>query len=85
MESLHDSDILGLAHVPEETDAYSIMNPTLYIGEGLIKISKSDIELIQRIYGCENEACDVDELYSQLEQSTWKGTRLKSILTRTAH
>lgn len=73
MESLalHElGHLLGLAHVPEETDAYSIMNPTLYIGEGLAnrKISKNDIELIQRIYGCENEACDVDELYSQLEQ-----------------
>ena len=77
MESLalHElGHLLGLAHVPEETDAYSIMNPTLYIGEGLANRKyRNDIELIQRIYGCENEAYDVDDLYSQLEQVDMDG------------
>ena len=72
MESLalHElGHLLGLSHVSEDSDPYSIMNPTLYIGEGLAnrRISKGDIELLQRIYGCEGESCDVDALYSKLE------------------
>lgn len=73
MESLalHElGHLLGLSHVDAEKDPYSIMNPTLYIGEGLAnrRISKGDIELIQKIYGCEGEACDIETLYTKLEQ-----------------
>jgi hypothetical protein len=72
MESLalHElGHLLGLSHIGEESDPYSIMNPTLYIGEGLAnrKISRDDIERLQRIYGCEGDACNVDELFSRLE------------------
>ena len=75
MESLalHElGHLLGLSHVPADTDPYSIMNPTLYIGEGLAnrKISKDDIELIQRVYGCEGDSCDVDALFAEMEQKS---------------
>lgn len=55
--------LLGLSHVPEEHDPHSIMNPSIYIGEGLANriISPGDIERIQKIYGCEGEACDADD------------------------
>lgn len=74
MESLalHElGHLLGLSHVDHEADSLSIMNPSLFIGEGLSnrKISKGDIERIQRIYGCDADACDVDALYTKLESA----------------
>ena len=56
--------LLGLAHVDEEIDPISVMNPSLFIGEGLTsrKLSRSDIARIQTIYGCEGAACDIDAL-----------------------
>ena len=63
--ALHElGHLLGLAHVSESIDGLSIMNPTLFIGEGLIsrEISKGDIERIQKIYGCDGAACDIDQV-----------------------
>jgi len=69
--ALHElGHFLGLAHVSEEYDRYSIMNPALFIGEGLItrEISHDDIERIQKIYGCEGNACDIDALMEEQEE-----------------
>lgn len=73
--SLHElGHLLGLSHVDAEHDKFSIMNPSLYIGPGLAsrKLSRGDIERIQRIYGCEGAACDIDELLISLEQNEMK-------------
>lgn len=77
MESLalHElGHLLGLSHISEEDDPLSIMNPSLYIGEGLTsrKISKGDIDRIQRIYGCEGGACDVEETFALLEKGDFE-------------
>lgn len=77
MESLalHEiGHLLGLAHIPESDDSLSIMNPALLIGEGLAtrKISRLDIENIQRIYGCEGAACNIDALYYEMSTAQSK-------------
>jgi hypothetical protein len=62
--ALHElGHLLGLAHVSSDMDAVSIMNPYVYIGEGLTNrhVSTGDIERIQKIYGCEGAVCDVDK------------------------
>lgn len=64
MESvaLHElGHLLGLGHVSEDVDRYSIMNPQLFIGQGMTsrRLSPGDIQRIQRIYGCEGAACDL--------------------------
>ena len=69
--AIHEAGhLLGLAHVDEETDEYSIMNPSLFIGEGLTTRipSRGDIERIQKIYGCSGDACDVDATLLKLEE-----------------
>lgn len=69
--ALHElGHLLGLAHVSEDVDGLSIMNPTLYIGEGLTsrQLSRGDIERIQTIYGCEGEACDIEKVLAKLGQ-----------------
>jgi hypothetical protein len=55
--------MLGLAHVQPTVDSNSIMNPSIYIGEGLTTrhISRGDIERIQKIYGCRGTACNIDQ------------------------
>ena len=71
--ALHElGHLLGLAHIDVNVDSYSIMNPSLFIGEGLTsrKISRGDIERIQQIYGCEGDACDIDSLVLELEKDT---------------
>ncbi len=63
--ALHElGHLLGLAHVEQDHDRLSIMNPSLLIGEGLTsrELSRADIERIQTIYGCYGEACDIDSL-----------------------
>lgn len=72
MESLalHElGHLLGLGHMDEDNDPYSIMNPSLFIGEGLTsrRLSKGDIDRIQSIYGCLGDACDRDKLIAILE------------------
>lgn len=72
MQSLATHELghkLGLAHVSTEEDPYSIMNPSLYIGEGLAnrKISKGDIKRIQKIYGCGGTACDIEATFAKIE------------------
>lgn len=74
MESLalHElGHLLGLAHVDQQVDPHSIMNPHLFIGEGLIsrRLSRGDIERIQQIYGCKDEACDVELMVQKIERN----------------
>lgn len=72
--ALHElGHLLGLTHIDEASDALSIMNPALFIGEGLSSraISRGDIERIQTIYGCEGKACDIDGLIHQQENVDW--------------
>ncbi|MDD9950929.1 MAG: hypothetical protein OXT67_05125, partial [Zetaproteobacteria bacterium] len=58
----------GLTHVSSEYDPDSIMNPTLFIGEGMANryLSCGDIERIQLIYGCEGDACDQEATCKKL-------------------
>ena len=56
MESLalHElGHLLGLSHVKEEEDRFSVMNPSLFIGEGMItrRLSRGDIDRIRSVYG----------------------------------
>lgn len=75
--ALHElGHFLGLAHVDVEVDALSIMNPSLFIGEGLTsrRLSRSDIERIQLIYGCEGYACDIDALVDEAASTNQEET-----------
>jgi hypothetical protein len=63
--ALHEiGHLLGLEHVDQKTDGFSIMNPNLYVGEGLATrtLSRGDIQRIQSIYSCVGLACDIDAL-----------------------
>lgn len=63
--ALHElGHLLGLAHVDEDIDELSIMNPTLFIGEGLTsrQLSLGDVERIQTIYGCHQDACNTSKV-----------------------
>jgi hypothetical protein len=56
MESLalHEvGHLLGLSHITENDDRYSVMNPSLFIGEGMMtrRLSEGDIERIRSVYG----------------------------------
>jgi len=62
--ALHElGHLLGLTHISSDVDSVSIMNPYVYVGEGLTNrhLSQGDIERVQRIYGCAGDACDVDK------------------------
>ena len=66
MQSLATHELghwLGLAHMSEEFDSLSIMNPSIMIGEGLSNrsLSVGDVQRIQKIYGCVGTACDADQ------------------------
>lgn len=66
MESLalHElGHFLGLGHVSDSEDRYSVMNPQLFIGHGMTsrRLSKGDIVRIQRIYGCSADACTLPD------------------------
>ncbi len=63
--ALHEiGHFLGLSHVNTVSDKDSVMNPSLFIGEGLTTriLSRGDIERIQTIYGCSGNACDINYL-----------------------
>lgn len=69
--ALHElGHLLGLAHISADIDSSSIMNPSLFIGEGLTtrRMSRGDIEKAQVIYGCTGDACDIDNLLEMLEK-----------------
>ena len=56
--------LLGLSHVATDVDKLSIMNPSLFIGEGLTSrlISEMDYKRIQHIYGCAGESCNIEAM-----------------------
>lgn len=65
--ALHElGHLLGLKHVDEKDDKFSVMNPSLFIGEGMItrKLSSKDIDRIRQIYKGGNI-----ELANQLERA----------------
>ena len=67
--ALHElGHLLGLAHVDSSNDGSSIMNPKVYIGEGLTSrsLSRGDLERIQKIYGCQDSSCDLDKTARQI-------------------
>lgn len=71
--ALHElGHLLGLSHVSADVDSVSIMNPYVYIGEGLTNrhLSAGDVERIQKIYGCEGEACDIDRAVESVIEFT---------------
>lgn len=52
--ALHEvGHLLGLTHVSEKDDRYSVMNPSLFIGEGMMtrRLSEGDIERVRSVYG----------------------------------
>jgi hypothetical protein len=73
MESLalHElGHLLGLTHIEADVDGQSIMNPTLYVGEGLInrRLSAGDVERVQKIYGCQGKACDIESTVRKISR-----------------
>jgi hypothetical protein len=71
--ALHElGHLLGLAHVDASVDEFSIMRPSMYIGEGLSnrRLSAGDIERIQKIYGCEGEACNIEALIAKEDEGS---------------
>lgn len=68
--ALHElGHFLGLTHIPPTVDPQSIMTPSLFIGEGLSNrhLSRGDIERIQKIYGCQGDACDIDKTLDAID------------------
>jgi hypothetical protein len=68
--ALHElGHLLGLAHIDVGVDSQSIMNPSVFIGEGLAnrRLSRGDIERIQKIYGCSADSCNVDKLLAEMD------------------
>ena len=62
--------LLGLSHVTEDVDEYSLMNPSLFIGEGLTTRipSVGDVQRIQKIYGCIGDSCDIDATIEKIKE-----------------
>lgn len=68
--ALHElGHLLGLSHVDAAVDRYSIMAPVVYIGIGMHnrRLTMGDLERIQAIYGCEEDACDIEATHEALE------------------
>jgi hypothetical protein len=67
--ALHElGHLLGLTHIAEDEERLSIMNPALFIGagSGRAKLSRGDIERIQKVYGCAGSACNIDATYEEI-------------------
>ena len=70
--ALHElGHLLGLGHIDQSVDPYSVMKSKLLIGQNLSKrkLSKGDIKRIQMIYGCASFACDIDSTYLAMERN----------------
>jgi hypothetical protein len=81
--------MLGLAHI-EVDDPDSIMTPALYIGEGLAnrRLSRGDLDRIQKIYGCTGDACDHDKVLAAIEvlnKANRQDSKPKVVEQDTAH
>ncbi len=69
--ALHElGHLLGLSHIDQEVDRFSIMLPVVYIGFGMYnrRLTIDDIKRIQSIYGCSGDACDIEATHDKLEQ-----------------
>lgn len=83
--ALHElGHLLGLTHVSSDNDPVSIMNPYVYIGDGLTNrhLSEGDIERIQKIYGCLGAACDVRRAIELVMEFTKGGTAAETANAR---
>lgn len=70
--ALHElGHLLGLVHKDPSVDPDSIMNPSIFVGEGLSnrRLSEGDVRTIQVIYGCEGDACDIPTIMAELDKS----------------
>jgi hypothetical protein len=76
---------LGLAHVDEAVDSRSIMNPSLYIGQGMATraLTVDDIKRIQKIFGCSGSACDATATAQAIQISSRQTTTAQN--TNGAH
>jgi hypothetical protein len=87
--ALHElGHLLGLSHIDSNIDSYSIMTPSLYIGEGLTnrRLSKGDLIRIQKIYGCQGVSCDVEKTLAKIELLSVPGNlKTSEVETDTAH
>lgn len=72
--------LLGLSHVESDVDKLSIMNPSLFIGEGLTSryLSEMDYKRIQLIYGCNGTACDVEEMVADDQKGSGSSNQVTS-------
>ncbi len=70
--ALHElGHLLGLMHVSQVYDSGSIMNPAVYIGQGLAnrRLSKGDVQRVQKIYGCVGgaDACNAEKIIAKVD------------------
>ncbi len=77
--------LLGLTHVKNHVDSKSVMSPSVFIGAGLTQrfLSKGDIERVQKIYGCEGTACDIDATLASINSLQRNQDKVKS--TKLSH
>ena len=75
---------LGLTHDPPQpdlpvNDPYSIMNPSVYIGKGLAnrRLSRGDLQRIQKIYGCAGDSCDIEKTLEKIDEMSRAETDAK--------
>ncbi len=72
--------LLGLTHIKPQVDRNSVMSPTVFIGAGLTNrlLSKGDIERVQKIYGCEGTACNIDATLATINSLQRNQDKVKS-------
>lgn len=74
--ALHETGhMLGLSHIEESQDSNSIMNPSIYIGEGLYSrgLSTGDISRIQRIYAPPSGYMSVTQIAAEIQKDANSG------------